>query len=264
MVESLAVAAEEDLLVGGQAGQAHRVHPDSAGALAAAGVRQGLARRGVDESARARRPRARPPSRARPASDVPDGASTLRSWCSSITSTVSKYGRGLGREALGQHRADRVVGAQHHAGRRAGGHDLVALLGREPGRADDEHLARGSAHHARRGDDALGRREVDDGVDRSTGPRRRCWSAQVAPSWCGGFGRVDEDPTVKSASAPEARRQGLAHAARSRRRCRARSRANASGGPSALREEKPRRPRPATARRAAADAATPISMCGAW
>ena len=86
--EGLALAAEQDLLVGEQAAQPYRVDRDAVDVRAARSVQGGG--RGVGL-----RRRSRPSRRAAAMSwavrvAVPDGASALFGWCSSMTSTDSK------------------------------------------------------------------------------------------------------------------------------------------------------------------------------
>ena len=116
MVSVSPVAAEQHLLVRDQPAQAHRVDVDP-----------------VDVgAARARRPRrggvgrASPPRRGPAATScgragaVPDGASTLLGWCSSMISTDSKYGAACSAKLHHQHGADAEVRGDHHAGARGG------------------------------------------------------------------------------------------------------------------------------------------------
>ena len=86
--QGLALAAEQDLLVGQQAAQAYGVHRDAVDVRAARAVQGGGGGVGLR---RASRPRARAAAMSwavRVA--VPEGASTLFGWCSSTTSTDSK------------------------------------------------------------------------------------------------------------------------------------------------------------------------------
>ena len=90
--QALSRRPEDDLFVGHQTGQAHRVHVHAPRALAPRAP--GRTRSVVGSGGRGARPAARrPSSMARAVSNaVPDGASRLASWCSSITSTPSMSG----------------------------------------------------------------------------------------------------------------------------------------------------------------------------
>ena len=86
--ERLPGRAQQHLLVGHQPAQPHRVHPDAGRPDAAARARP-RPRGGWDRAPTSATP---PAMRCTVIMAVPDGASTLASWCSSITSAVSKYG----------------------------------------------------------------------------------------------------------------------------------------------------------------------------
>ena len=107
--QRLALRAEQDLLMGDQPGQPHRVHGDAVD-VGAAGpsrpvlVASGLGGRSFRASAISRAVRAA----------VPDGASALCGWCSSMTSTDSKNRRGLLGEVHAQHGADGEVRRDQH------------------------------------------------------------------------------------------------------------------------------------------------------
>ena len=82
--ERLALTAEDDLLVRDEAGQPDRVDPDAA-QVAAADAGSGLGRRARPGFGRAAA------TASAVAAAVPDGASALPSWCSSMISTAGRY-----------------------------------------------------------------------------------------------------------------------------------------------------------------------------
>ena len=94
--QALARRAEDDLFVRHQAGQPHRVHVHAVGGLGAAGPGQHEVGRRVGRAAGRCRPHARAAAiTAAVCMAVPDGASRLASWCSSITSTPSMCGAAM-------------------------------------------------------------------------------------------------------------------------------------------------------------------------
>ena len=137
--------------------------------------------------------------------DVPDGASAFCGWCSSISST------GQGREPVREHRADREVRRHHDTDLGGRVVDAGALIGVETRRA--HHQRHGvTCAPARRVRHALGRREIDDDVDR----RRVEFIERRGVARAGerrGLGHVHERDDVEPVDRPETFGEGLAQSA---------------------------------------------------